>query len=252
MLFGFSNSPHFNREEQFFENRIPVVLDNMNERIDQRLMLEYFTSDSSRRTPDKPLPEVNPPDLQALLEPTASLRFIWLGHSTLLVNAQNKLILFDPVFSNSAAPVSFLLQRFQPAVLSLEELPPIDYIVISHDHYDHLDMRSVQFFSDKEATFLVPLGIKSHLEYWGVASKNIVELHWWAEYEFEGICFVCTPAQHFSGRTGTNQTTLWASWVVDSPNSKIYFSGDSGYDEHYQKIGDQLGPFDAVFIDSGQ
>ena len=215
-------------------------------------MLEYFTSDSSRRTPDKPLPEVNPPDLQALLEPTASLRFIWLGHSTLLVNAQNKLILFDPVFSNSAAPVSFLLQRFQPAVLSLEELPPIDYIVISHDHYDHLDMRSVQFFRDKEATFLVPLGIKSHLEYWGVASKNIVELRWWAEHEFEGICFVCTPAQHFSGRTGTNQTTLWASWVVDSPNSKIYFSGDSGYDEHYQKIGDQLGPFDAVFIDSGQ
>ena len=121
-------------------------------------------SDPSLRTPSRPLPEVNSPDLQAFLEPTDSLRFIWLGHSTLLVNAQNKLILFDPVFSNSAAPVNFLLQRFQPAVLSLEELPPIDYIVISHDHYDHLDMRSVQFFRDKEATFLVPLGIKSHLE----------------------------------------------------------------------------------------
>ena len=150
----------------------------MNERIDWRLTLEYFTSDSSRRTPDKPLPEVNPPDLQAYLEPTESIGFIWLGHSTLFVNAQNKLILFDPVFSNSAAPVNFLVQRFQPAVLSLEELPPIDYIVISHDHYDHLDMRSVQFFRDKEATFLIPLGIKSHLEYWGVASKNIVEFDW--------------------------------------------------------------------------
>ena len=203
MLSGYSNSPHFNREEQVFENRIPDVLDKMNERIDWRLMLEYFTSDSSRRTPDKPLPEVNPPDLQAFLEPTDSLRFIWLGHSTLLVNAQNKLILFDPVFSNSAAPVNFLVQRFQPAVLSLEELPPIDYIVISHDHYDHLDMRSIQFFRDKETTFLVPLGIKSHLEYWGVAPKNIVELDWWAEHVFEGIRFVCTPAQHFSGRMGT-------------------------------------------------
>ena len=108
--------------------------------------------------------------------------------------------------------------------------------MISHDHYDHLDMRSVQFFRDKETTFLVPLGIKSHLEYWGVATKKIIELDWWAEHEFEGIRFVCTPAQHFSGWTGTNQTTLWASWVVDSPNSKIYFSGDSGYDEHYQKL----------------
>ena len=94
-----------------------------------------------------------------------------------------------------------MVQRFQPATLSLEELPPIDYIVISHDHYDHLDMRSVQFFRDKEATFLVPLGIKFHLEYWGVASKNIHELDWWAEHEFEGIRFVCKPAQHFSGRT---------------------------------------------------
>ena len=109
MLSSYSNSPHFNREEQVFENRIPDVLDKMNERIDWRLMLEYFTSDSSRRTPDEPLPEVNPPDLQAFLEPTDSLRFIWLGHSTLLVNAQNKLILFDPVFSNSAAPVNFLV-----------------------------------------------------------------------------------------------------------------------------------------------
>ena len=102
MLSGFINSPHFNREEKVFENRIPDVLDKMNERIDWRLMLEYFTSDSSRRTPDKPHLEFNPPDLQAFLEPTESLRFIWLGHSTLLVNAQNKLILFDPVFSNSA------------------------------------------------------------------------------------------------------------------------------------------------------
>jgi len=251
-LTDFASSPNFNHEKQVFENRIPDVLDKMNERIDWRLTLEYFTNDSSRRTPSKPLPEANPPDLQAFLEPTDSLRFIWLGHSTLLVNAQNKLILFDPIFSNSAAPVNFLVQRFQPAVLSLEELPQIDYIVISHDHYDHLDMRSIQFFRDKETTFLVPLGIRYHLEYWGLTSKNIVELDWWAEHSFEGIRFVCTPAQHFSGRTGTSQTTLWASWVVESPNSKIYFSGDSGYDKHYQTVGDQLGPFDAAFIDSGQ
>ena len=106
----------------------------MNERIDWRLTLEYFSSNSSRRAPDKPLPEVNPPSLKAFLRPTDSTRFIWLGHSTLLMNIQNKLDLFDPVFSNSAAPVIFLVQRFQPAVLSLEELPPIDYVVISHDH----------------------------------------------------------------------------------------------------------------------
>ena len=162
------------------------------------------------------------------------------------------MVLFDPVFSNSAAPVNFLVQRFQPTVLSLKDLPPIDYVVISHDYYDHLDMRSIQFFRDKETTFLVPLGIRSHLEYWGVTSKNIVDLDWWAEHEFERIRFVCASAQHFSGRTGTIPTTLWAFWVVESPESKIYFSGETGYGEHYQKITDQLGPFDAAFIDNGQ
>ena len=113
-------------------------------------------------------------------------------------------------------------------------------------------MRSIQFFRDKETTFLVPKGIRFHLEYQGVTSKNIVDLDWWAEHEFERIRFVCAPAQHFSGRTGTNPTTLWAFWVVESHKSKIYFSGDSGYGEHYQKIADQLGPFDAAFIDNGQ
>ena len=252
MLSNYGKSPHFNQETQVFENRIPDILEKMNERINWRLTLEYFSSNSSRRVPDKQLPEVNPPSLKAFLRPTDSTRFIWLGHSTLLMNIQNKLVLLDPVFSNSAAPVNFLVQRFQPAVLSLEELPPIDYVVISHDHYDHLDMRSIQFFQEKRTKFLVPLGIKSHLTYWGIPAERIIDLDWWSEHKFEGIRFICTPAQHFSGRTGTSQKTLWASWVVDSPNTKIYFSGDSGYDEHYQKIGDQLGPFDAAFIDSGQ
>lgn len=248
----FEQSPQFNGDKKAFENRQAGVENKMWERMDWRVYLDFFLEKSERRRPESTLPEVKPPDLEGFLAPTDSIKFIWFGHSTLLVNLRNTILLIDPVFSNSAAPVNFLVERFQPPVLRLEELPPVDYVLISHDHYDHLDMRTIQFLRETSAVFIVPLGIPSHLRYWGIPPERIHELDWWQELSFGELRFVCTPAQHFSGRTGSKLQTLWASWSVESGSQRFYFSGDSGYDEHYRTIGERLGPFDLAFVESGQ
>ena len=193
------------------------------------------------------------PDLNEFLKPADDIKTIWVGHSTFLLNMNGVIILVDPVFSKSAAPVNFLVRRFQDPVLRLEELPEIDYILISHDHYDHLDMQSIKHFKSTQAKFVTPLGVGSHLKGWGIAEDRIVEKDWWASANFEDIKFIATPAQHFSGRGFSDKNeTLWASWVIQTKDHKVYFSGDSGYDTHFKDIGDKYGPFDVAFIESGQ
>lgn len=179
--------------------------------------------------------------------------YVWLGHSTILFRVQGRNILFDPVFG-SAAPVSFAVPRFQKTVVALEELPPIDLVVISHDHYDHLSYDAMLFFKDQAQTaFLVPLGVSSYLKGWGIEGERISEMDWWDEVEREGVVFVCTPSQHFSGRTGPRGLrTLWSSWVVKTADFSLYFSGDSGYDTHFAEIGTKYGPFDIAFMETGQ
>jgi L-ascorbate metabolism protein UlaG (beta-lactamase superfamily) len=195
------------------------------------------------------------PDLAEFLRDDGSVKFIWFGHSTILIRMQGKTVLFDPVFSGAASPVFFANRRFQPPVLPLRELPPIDFVVISHDHYDHLDHETVEFFADAPATkFVMPLGNASYLEGWGIPRERIVELDWWESHEWGGMKFTCTPAQHFSGRRGIwgQNATLWASWSVQAGGRSVYFSGDTGYDIHFAKVGESLGPFDLTFIENGQ
>jgi L-ascorbate metabolism protein UlaG (beta-lactamase superfamily) len=161
-------------------------------------------------------------------------------------------LLLDPVFTN-AAPLPFLVTRFQKPVLEMEELPPIDLILISHDHYDHLDKQSIAFFRDKETQFIVPLGVSSYLKGWGIDESRITELDWWQEISFSSLKVACTPSQHFSGRRGPRgNKTLWASWAVIGENERFYFSGDSGFDTHFAEIGEKYGPFDVAFMESGQ
>ena len=121
-------------------------------------------------------------------------------------------------------------------------------------HYDHLDMDTVKHFIDQDVAFLTPLGVGSHLRYWGVDETRITELDWWGETEVHGLKFAATPSQHFSGRIGVvhNNKTLWASWVIEGKEQSVFFSGDSGYDTHYQDIGKAYGPFDIVFMENGQ
>lgn len=223
----------------------------MNERIDFWSIGKQWLRDN-HRTPKSKLPEVKP-NLKALLTGKGPVQVIWFGHSSFLIRFEEKLILVDPVFSESASPLSFLVKRFQAPVLKLEELPKIDLIVISHDHYDHLDMKAMKFFAKTPTQFLTPLGVGSHLKKWGVNPSQIIEKDWWESHQLGPITLTATPAQHFSGRGPTSQnTTLWASWVLRSKSHSLYFSGDSGYADHFKEIGEKLGPFDIAFMETGQ
>ena len=252
-------SPQYDLQRDIFVNRRPDILDTMD--VGERFWADPFGSDEPNflfnnhvTTPEGPLPEMRNPDLLAFQQSDEAVKFIWLGHSTILLSVKGKTILIDPVFSDHASPIPIAAKRFQPPVIALEDLPVIDYIIISHDHYDHLDMDTVRHFVDKNVTFLTPNGVGSHLRYWGVAADQINELNWWEEVELEGLTFAATPSQHFSGRIGVihNNKTLWASWVIQSQSDSVFFSGDSGYDTHYKQIGERYGPFDLIFMENGQ
>ncbi|GAA4829499.1 MBL fold metallo-hydrolase [Paenibacillus vulneris] len=178
----------------------------------------------------------------------------WLGHSTSLIQLEGRLLLLDPIFESYSSPFRFGGRRYSEQLpIEIEDLPQIDAVLISHDHYDHLDFRSIMKLKDKVRTFLVPLGVGGRLERWGVVPDKIVELDWWEEFGFEGLKFRCTPAKHSSGRgIFRKNTTLWCSWIIEGKHTKIFFSGDSGYGPHFKEIGEICGPFDLTLIDAGQ
>ena len=252
-------SPQYDLEQNIFVNRRPGILDTMT--VWERFWADPFGLDepnflfnSNQTEPEQTLPQVTGSNLNDFNNSAGKINFIWLGHWTVLMSIDGKTILVDPVFSDHASPVAIAAKRFQPPAISLDQLPPIDHIVISHDHYDHLDMETIKFFVDKDATFLTPLGVGAHLRYWGIEEDRITELDWWDEVTLDGLTYTAAPAQHFSGRIGVmhSNKTLWASWVLKSKGKSVFFSGDSGYDTHYKAIGDALGPFDLVFMDYGQ
>jgi L-ascorbate metabolism protein UlaG (beta-lactamase superfamily) len=163
--------------------------------------------------------------------------------------------LTDPIFSERAGPYSFLgPRRFAPPPLAVEELPLIDAVVISHDHYDHLDHRTIQKLAAARAVrFLVPLGVRAHLQYWGVPAERIVELDWWETFSLGGVTVTATPARHASGRMLLDDDAkLWAGWAFAGPAHKVYYSGDTGLFPGLADIGERLGPFDLTMIEVGQ
>lgn len=182
-------------------------------------------------------------------------RIIWFGHSTLLIQLEGKNILIDPMFGNVPAPADFLGQpRFNKELpITIEKLPQIDIVILSHDHYDHLDYGSIVKLKTKVKQFYTPLGVGNHLTEWGIDQSIINELDWWQDDEIDQLKLICTPSQHFSGR-GLNDgnCTLWSSWVIKTKQHSIYFSGDSGYGPHFKKIGDKYGPFDFAMMECGQ
>jgi len=182
-------------------------------------------------------------------------RLIWFGHSSFLLQMDSKNILIDPMFGPVPAPHPLLgVKRFsQTLPLEIEKLPKIDAVILSHDHYDHLDYRSIKLLKDKVDMFFTPLGVGVHLTEWEVAKEKIVEMDWWEEIEYQGLQLKCTPAQHFSGRGFTDRAkTLWSSWVIQSSTENIFFSGDSGYGSHFKEIGEKFGPFDFAMLECGQ
>lgn len=249
----YKSSQNFDATEEKFHNRRPKLVEEMYKRnMSFGAVAKFLFTNVENARPPKLMPETKP-DLEQFKNNTDKFKAIWLGHTTLLLNIEGTTVLVDPVFSGSASPVSFTTKRFQKTPLSLNELPQIDVVLISHDHYDHLDMDSIRFFKDKKTKFVTPLGVGSHIESWGVPNDRIVERDWWQDYQFNNIKFTATPAQHFSGRGLFDRNrTLWASWVIKSENYNAYFSGDSGYDSHFADIGEKFGPFDIAFMETGQ
>ena len=204
------------------------------------------------RRPTQPVPLVGAPDFTTGVD---GLRVSWLGHATVLVELEGKRFLFDPVWSDRVSPSTVLgPKRLHPVPWALDDLPELDAVVISHDHYDHLDMMTVRQLAARQPSmkFVVPLGVGAHLEKWRVPAENIVELDWDERVTFDGVEVVATAARHFSGRLrpGGNGT-LWASWVLAGRDRRVFYTGDSGYFDGYARIGAEHGPFDVTLIQIG-
>jgi L-ascorbate metabolism protein UlaG (beta-lactamase superfamily) len=203
------------------------------------------------RKPARDVPLVAAPGFGAV----DGLRVSWLGHATALVGVERKRFLFDPVWSERVSPSALVgPRRLHPVPWAIEDLPELDAVVISHDHYDHLDMVTVRRLAARQPslTFVVPLGVGAHLERWRVPKANIVELDWDERTSFDGVDVVATAARHFSGRLrpGGNGT-LWASWVISGRERRVFYTGDSGYFDGYRRIGDEYGPFDVTLVQVG-
>jgi L-ascorbate metabolism protein UlaG (beta-lactamase superfamily) len=209
------------------------------------------TYDSRNRLPLETLPEVRP-DWDALL--AGGFRFMWCGHSSLVLRIDNLTVLLDPVLSSTASPVSWLVPRFQPAVVTPDELPPVDVVVISHDHYDHLDRAVICSLASRQRTrFIVPSSVGERLRGWGVAADRITELGWDEFVQVSTVRFTATEARHASRRgVFDGSSTLWVSWALHGVTASVFYTGDSGYGEHWRRIGDAYGPFDVVFAENGQ
>jgi L-ascorbate metabolism protein UlaG (beta-lactamase superfamily) len=185
--------------------------------------------------------------------PASGLRATWLGHSTVVLEIDGHRVLVDPVWGPRASPFSFVGPgRWYPSPLPLAELPPIDVVVISHDHYDHLDMPTVLALADRDMRWAVPLGVGAHLESWGVAPERIVELDWWEQVSVGALTLTATPARHFSGRwIDDADRTLWAGWAIAGPSHRVFYSGDTALFDGLTEIGQRLGPFDLTLIEVG-
>lgn len=246
-----TKSQYDERRKIFLNRREKFMRKSMNLPVMLKAFYLFFKPDK-RRKPPSPLPQTKPDFSDFIMAQGKQLKYIWLGHSTFIVNMDDKIILFDPVF-HGAAPFDFMLPRFQKAVVRVSELPKLDYIVLSHDHYDHLDGKAWRVLAKQDVKILTTKKVGEHLKRYGVSTDKIIELDWWQQYQEGDFTFTALPAQHFSGRGFFDRNkTLWCSFAVRSQNHNLYFSGDSGYDTHFKAIGEKLGPFDITFMENGQ
>jgi len=206
------------------------------------------------REPEHPLPVISF-DKKSFLAPSPKSKFIWYGHSVVLMRIEGKTLLIDPMLGPDTTPIAPVpTKRFSENTLDLiDDFPEIDLLLMTHDHYDHLDYASIQKLKHKTKKYFVAMGVKRHLVSWGVSADLITEFDWWQARDFDNLKITFTPTQHFSGRGLMDRLkTLWGGWIFKSPNEKIWFSGDGGYGKHFKEIGQKEGPFDFAFMECGQ
>ena len=246
----YQQSPNW--QEGKFQNLETTTMDVSLYTVPGMIYDQFFQSD--RKTPAESLP-VKPFDKAALLAPAEETKFIWYGHSVILLRMNQQTILIDPMLGPDASPIApITTKRFSENTLSLiDEFPEIDLMLITHDHYDHLDYASIEKLKGKTKKYFVALGVKRHLESWGIDSELITEFDWWDHQTFQNISVTFTPTRHFSGRGLTDRAkSLWGGWALRTEKENIWFSGDGGYGEHFKEIGSKLGPFDFAFMECGQ
>jgi L-ascorbate metabolism protein UlaG (beta-lactamase superfamily) len=233
-----------------FHNLVPTSL-STGEKNGIRAALDFL-----RGKPDR-IPPTTLPSVELTVSETVNaeqLDVTWLGHSTCLLQIDGQVILTDPMFSDRASPLAFLgPKKFAyESSIKIQDLPKIDAVLISHDHYDHLDYQTIKELKGKTRFFYVPVGVGDHLRRWGVENHQIIERDWWEQASDGSLIFIATPAQHFSGRGLTDRNkTLWASWVILGSRHRVFFGGDSGYFSGFKTIGDKYGPFDITMLESG-
>ena len=241
-------SPNF-RDGQFQNlNFTPVFAEDVNK---LEMIRDGIFKISKRKKPSSSLPSKKTNLLT--LDPEADV-MVWFGHSSYFMQIDGKKILVDPVFSGSASPFSFMVSSFKGSdVYSAEEMPDIDYLLITHDHWDHLDYETVLKLKPKVGKVITSLGTGAHLEHWGFDPAKIVELDWNEKAAPDsGFIVIATPGRHFSGRNFKRNQAIWCSFVLQTPSKKIFIGGDSGYDTHFARIGNEYGPFDLALLECGQ
>jgi len=241
-------SPQFNG--QTFVNTHPVAA-GFKPGVERPTMRDFLCG-GVRRVPSGPLPLVDPRE-EWSKKPDSGLRVTWFGHSSLLIELDGVRLLTDPVWGQRASPLPFAgPKRFHPPVVRLAALPPIDAVIISHDHYDHLDSPTIHALAKTRLPFITSLGVGARLERWGIAAERITELDWWEATDVKGIRITAAPAQHFSGRgLKDRNSTLWSSYHLQGPKHSFFYGADSGLTSEYSDIAWRFGPFDMVALEIG-
>ena len=241
------NSPNY--KDGSFQNIEPTSVNPDNVSMFRILKKMLQRPDSVRPSAEIPHVQTNLKDLQSK-EPVV----VWFGHSSYLIHVDGFNILVDPVFSGNASPFSFFGKAFEGAdIYKPEDLPQIDLLILTHDHYDHLDLPTIEKLKPKVSRIVASLGVGVHLEYWGINSEILTELDWWESQEVNSeFKLTATPSRHFSGRGFQRAKTLWSSFVLEIEKYRIFIGSDSGYDNQFKKIGEKFGGFDLAFLECGQ
>ncbi|MCE5285778.1 MAG: MBL fold metallo-hydrolase [Pelosinus sp.] len=239
-----------NYSEGQFQNLVSTTV-VVNENNSISTFLKFLFSKKEQQIPSAPIPGIKT-DLMAL-DPTEDI-VVWLGHSSYYLQLGGKRILIDPVFSSYASPVFFVNKAFAGSnQYKPEDMPEIDYLLISHDHWDHLDYPTIMALKPKIKQIVCPLGVGAYFDQWGFKEAQIYEGDWFTKIEFENDFVIhVLPARHFSGRLLTRNKTLWAGFALITPQHRVYYSGDGGYGPHFREIGEMFGGFDLAIMENGQ